>query len=225
MLDALDAVTADDLQRVARGLVEHAALVAVIGPTQDAERFEQLVPRDWRYETSSTTECAARLGYGFTRGLDRADVLRVALAHLERPLERLERLLVSSPTSRSSPNPVVSTAARPSTPAASERSTSSSPRVVHVTNPSRSGAASARVRRVAREPVITGRDRRGVRRLEERRRGLFVPAERRRAAALQIDADTHAWALLGHLVEPVALVEQAAQAGRAPAASAPPPAA
>ena len=43
VLDALDAVTADDLQRVARELVEAGPYLAVIGPFEDAERFEQLV--------------------------------------------------------------------------------------------------------------------------------------------------------------------------------------
>ena len=43
VLDALDAVTADDLQRVARELVDAGPYLAVIGPFEDAERFEQLV--------------------------------------------------------------------------------------------------------------------------------------------------------------------------------------
>ena len=43
VLDALDAVTADDLQRVARELVDDGPYLAVIGPFEDAERFEKLL--------------------------------------------------------------------------------------------------------------------------------------------------------------------------------------
>jgi predicted Zn-dependent peptidase len=44
VLEALDAVTADDLQRVASDLLETRALnLAVIGPFDDAERFEKLI--------------------------------------------------------------------------------------------------------------------------------------------------------------------------------------
>jgi predicted Zn-dependent peptidase len=44
VLDGLDAVTAEDLQRVAQDVFGRAALnLAVIGPFEDAERFEELV--------------------------------------------------------------------------------------------------------------------------------------------------------------------------------------
>jgi predicted Zn-dependent peptidase len=43
VLDALDAVTADDLQRVAREVVDDGPYLAVIGPFEDAERFEELL--------------------------------------------------------------------------------------------------------------------------------------------------------------------------------------
>ena len=43
VLDALDAVTADDLQRVAREVVDDGPYLAVIGPFEDAERFEKLL--------------------------------------------------------------------------------------------------------------------------------------------------------------------------------------
>jgi predicted Zn-dependent peptidase len=43
VLDALDAVTADDIQRVAREIVEDGPYLAVIGPFDDAERFEKLL--------------------------------------------------------------------------------------------------------------------------------------------------------------------------------------
>ena len=43
VLDALDAVTAEDIQRVARELVEDGPYLAVIGPFDDPGRFEQLL--------------------------------------------------------------------------------------------------------------------------------------------------------------------------------------
>jgi predicted Zn-dependent peptidase len=43
VLDALDAVTADDIQRVARDVVDDGPYLAVIGPFDDAERFEKLL--------------------------------------------------------------------------------------------------------------------------------------------------------------------------------------
>ncbi|MHB1244081.1 MAG: M16 family metallopeptidase [Gaiellaceae bacterium] len=43
VLAALDAVTAEDVQRVARELVDDGFHLAVIGPFDDAERFEQLL--------------------------------------------------------------------------------------------------------------------------------------------------------------------------------------
>ncbi|HSO02309.1 MAG TPA: pitrilysin family protein, partial [Gaiellaceae bacterium] len=43
VLAALDAVTADDIQRVAREIVDDGFHLAVIGPFDDAERFEQLL--------------------------------------------------------------------------------------------------------------------------------------------------------------------------------------
>ncbi len=43
VLDALDAVTADDLQRVAREVVDDGPYLAAIGPFEDAERFEKLL--------------------------------------------------------------------------------------------------------------------------------------------------------------------------------------
>ena len=43
MLDALDAVTAEDLQRVAQEIVDDGFHLAVIGPFDDAERFEKLL--------------------------------------------------------------------------------------------------------------------------------------------------------------------------------------
>jgi predicted Zn-dependent peptidase len=43
VLDALDAVTAEDVQRVAREVVEQGPYLAVIGPFDDAERFERLL--------------------------------------------------------------------------------------------------------------------------------------------------------------------------------------
>jgi predicted Zn-dependent peptidase len=45
VLDALDRVTGDDVQRVARDVIEgHGINLALIGPFDDAERFEQLLP-------------------------------------------------------------------------------------------------------------------------------------------------------------------------------------
>ena len=43
VLDALDAVTAEDLQRVAQEIVDDGPYLAVIGPFDDPERFEQLL--------------------------------------------------------------------------------------------------------------------------------------------------------------------------------------
>ena len=43
VLDALDAVTAEDVQRVAQEIVDAGSYLAVIGPFDDAERFEQLL--------------------------------------------------------------------------------------------------------------------------------------------------------------------------------------
>jgi len=44
VLDGLTAVTAEDVQRVARDLIRDEALrLALIGPFEDAERFEQLL--------------------------------------------------------------------------------------------------------------------------------------------------------------------------------------
>ena len=45
VLNALDAVTAADLQRVAQEIVDDGPYLAVIGPFDDAERFEQLLTR------------------------------------------------------------------------------------------------------------------------------------------------------------------------------------
>ena len=45
VLDALDEVTGEDVQRVARDLIEgHGIKLALIGPFDDAERFEKLLP-------------------------------------------------------------------------------------------------------------------------------------------------------------------------------------
>jgi predicted Zn-dependent peptidase len=43
VLDALDAVTAEDLQRVAQDIVDDGPYLSVIGPFDDAERFEKLL--------------------------------------------------------------------------------------------------------------------------------------------------------------------------------------
>ena len=43
VLEGLDAVTAEDVQRVARDLVDGGLNLAVIGPFDDADRFEQLL--------------------------------------------------------------------------------------------------------------------------------------------------------------------------------------
>jgi predicted Zn-dependent peptidase len=43
VLDALDAVTAEDLQRVAQDIVDDGPYLSVIGPFDDAARFEKLV--------------------------------------------------------------------------------------------------------------------------------------------------------------------------------------
>jgi predicted Zn-dependent peptidase len=43
VLDALDAVSAEDLQRVAQEIVDDGPYLAVIGPFDDPERFEQLL--------------------------------------------------------------------------------------------------------------------------------------------------------------------------------------
>ena len=43
VLAALDAVTAEDIQRVARNVLDSGFRLAVIGPFEDAERFEQLL--------------------------------------------------------------------------------------------------------------------------------------------------------------------------------------
>jgi predicted Zn-dependent peptidase len=43
VLDALDQVTAEDVQRVAQEIVDDGPYLAVIGPFDDAERFEQLL--------------------------------------------------------------------------------------------------------------------------------------------------------------------------------------
>jgi predicted Zn-dependent peptidase len=43
VLDALDAVTAEDIQRVAQNIATDAFHLAVIGPFDDAARFEALV--------------------------------------------------------------------------------------------------------------------------------------------------------------------------------------
>ena len=43
MLDALDAVTAEDVQRVAKEILDSGFHLAVIGPFDDAARFEKLL--------------------------------------------------------------------------------------------------------------------------------------------------------------------------------------
>ena len=43
ILDALDAVTAEDVQRVAKEILDSGFHLAVIGPFDDAERFEKLL--------------------------------------------------------------------------------------------------------------------------------------------------------------------------------------
>ena len=43
MLDALDAVTADDVRRVATEILDSGFHLAVIGPFDDAGRFEKLL--------------------------------------------------------------------------------------------------------------------------------------------------------------------------------------
>ncbi len=43
LLAALDAVTADDIQRVAQEILDTGFHLAVIGPFDDAERFEKLL--------------------------------------------------------------------------------------------------------------------------------------------------------------------------------------
>jgi predicted Zn-dependent peptidase len=43
VLDALDAVTAEDIQRVARDIVDEGPYLSVIGPFDDAARFEKLL--------------------------------------------------------------------------------------------------------------------------------------------------------------------------------------
>ena len=73
MLDALDAVTAEDIQRVAQEIVDDGPYLAVIGPFDDADRFEKLlglVP----------AERLPRLGDRLARVLDRGRVVRIPLA-------------------------------------------------------------------------------------------------------------------------------------------------
>ena len=68
------------------------------------------------------------------------------------------------------------------------------------------------MRGVAREPVLPGLDRLRERRLEERQRGLLVPARAAKPPALELDADPDPGVLLDDLVEePVALLEAVAQ--------------
>jgi len=43
ILDAIDAVTAEDIQRIAQEIVDDGPYLAVIGPFDDAERFERLL--------------------------------------------------------------------------------------------------------------------------------------------------------------------------------------
>ena len=43
VLDALDAVTAEDIQRVAQDIIDDGPYLSVIGPFDDAERFEKLL--------------------------------------------------------------------------------------------------------------------------------------------------------------------------------------
>jgi predicted Zn-dependent peptidase len=43
VLDALDAVTAEDVQRVAGEILDSGFHLAVIGPFDDADRFEKLL--------------------------------------------------------------------------------------------------------------------------------------------------------------------------------------
>ena len=43
MLAGLDAVTAEDVQRVAQDVITRRLKLAVIGPFDDAERFEKLL--------------------------------------------------------------------------------------------------------------------------------------------------------------------------------------
>ena len=43
VLAALDAVTAEDIQRVAQDIIDEGPYLAVIGPFDDAERFEKLL--------------------------------------------------------------------------------------------------------------------------------------------------------------------------------------
>ena len=144
--------------------------------------------------------------------LDRGRVLRVALAHLERPFEELERLLVLAGVEvlpaevvQERPGPV---RRRPPT-----CSASSSPRFVQATKPSRSGAASAHMCAASPASQSSARlDRRREGALEERQRRLLVAARAAEAAALEVDADAHARVVVGDLVEqPVAFVVALAQ--------------
>ena len=43
VLDALDAVTAEDVQRIAKEILDSGFHLAVIGPFDDAARFEKLL--------------------------------------------------------------------------------------------------------------------------------------------------------------------------------------
>ena len=136
VLDALDAVTAEDVQRVAQEILD-----AGLPPRRDRPVRRRRAVRE-AARLGVQPERGARLGDRLARVLDRGRVPGIAQAHLERPLERLERLLVLAGV-EVLPAEVVQQRAEPVRRPPPRSSASSIPRFVHSTKPSRSGAASA----------------------------------------------------------------------------------
>ena len=203
VLDALDAVTAEDVQRVAQEIVDDGPYLAVIGPFDDAERFEKLAP-------ASPGRAPSRLGDGLARVLDRGRVVRIPLPNFA-PLESLERRLVLLGV-EVLPAEVVEQ--RPCPVRGGLRPVGE---LQPAFRPGDEAVAIGRrerghVRGVGREPVLARLDRRREGALEERQRRLPVAAGATQPAAFEVDADPDARVLLCHLVQqPVARLVVLAQ--------------
>ena len=106
VLDALDAVTAEDIQRVAREIVEDGPL----------PRRDRAVRRRRAVRAAARLAAAERLpglGDGLARVLDRGRVPRIPLADRQRPA-RTRRAPARTPRRRRAPSRGCSAAARPS---------------------------------------------------------------------------------------------------------------
>ena len=191
VLDALDAVTAEDVQRVAQEIVDDGPYLAVIGPFDDASGSSSC--------SASHGRAPSRLGDRLARVLDRGRVVRITLP--DASARSKPRAPARTPPRRNAPSRGCSGAAPPSR---------QRPRSVRQA-PGR-GSSRRRSRRVSaqrarpcapRRPRASPRPPRPPPRTRARSAAAPPPCRRPSGgpAALEVDADADACIVLRHLVE------------------------